>query len=422
MDPFVSFPHTEVSLKLTLALGIGLLVGLERESASKDVGVRTFAITSLLGLAAQLIGGYFSLAGFAGILFLTLYMNTRSMLVNRSLEITTSGAMLVTFCMGVLVGQGHVFTPVASAILMTMLLAWKAELAAFAHGLRLEEIRSAVMLGLVTFVIYPILPTTYVDPWELVNPKEAWMTVIVLAGISFVNYVLLKVYSTKGLYYGALLGGAVNSSAAVTEISQSVRSPGGKILPHSLAILLMVTLAMYVRNLFILGLFEPGAIAIAFTPLVGMSVAAVYFINRARKLHEPGLDPTKPTNVSSPISLFRILKIGVIFLLLQAAGILGQRHLGAAGVLGISFLGGFASSASSTAAAAKLASQGKITDTVAGIATVLTSIASAFVNLPLVYQVTKDRALTRNLAFSTLACILSGLALMALVSWFQHWS
>ena len=34
---------------------------------------------------------------------------------------TTSVALIVTFILGVLVGQGHLFTPVASAILMTML-------------------------------------------------------------------------------------------------------------------------------------------------------------------------------------------------------------------------------------------------------------------------------------------------------------
>lgn len=418
----VMFPHTEVSLKVLLALGVGLLVGLERESASKDVGVRTFAITSLLGLVCQFVGSYFAFCGFIGVLFLTAYMNVRAMLVNRSLEVTTSGAMLVTYVLGCLTAQGHVFTPVSCAILMTMLLAWKAELAAFAHGLRLEEIRSAVMLGLVSFVIYPVLPDHFADIPEVVSPKEAWMTVIVLAGISFINYVLLKIYSTRGLYYSALLGGAVNSSAAVTEIASAIKLPQGGVLPRATPILLMVTVSMFVRNLFVLGVFEPGAIAIALVPLLGMVGAAIFLIYRARRDHQAGVSPTNPLQVSSPISIKRIMTFGLLFVALQAAGILGQRYLGDAGVLVISFMGGFVSSASTTAAAAKLASQGKITDTVAGIATVLSSIASAFVNLPLVYQLTRDRSLTKKLAFHTCGCILSGLALMAIVAWFRHWS
>jgi uncharacterized membrane protein (DUF4010 family) len=421
LEPIVTFPHNEISLKIVLALGVGLLVGLEREYASKDVGVRTFAIASLLGLVSQLLSTSFAALGFVGILFLTAYMNVRAMWVSRSLEVTTSGALLVTYALGALVAQGHVFTPVTAAILMTMLLAWKAELAAFAHGLRLQEIQSAVMLGLLTFVIYPILPNKFVDPSELFNPREAWITVIVLAGLSFVNYVLLKIYSTRGLYYSAMLGGAVNSSAAATEVTRTLRTPEGTVAPNAMPILLLITVAMFVRNLVILGLFEPTAIPIALVPLLGMAGAAVFLMYRARRrgVRET---PTPPTQLSSPVSLKRVLKFGVFFVLLEAGGILGQRYFGASGVLGISFLGGFVSSASTTAAAAKLASQGKITDTLAGVSTVLTSITSAFVNLPLVYQITKDRVLTRSLAFHTAGCILSGLALMAIVAWLQHWT
>jgi uncharacterized membrane protein (DUF4010 family) len=419
MEPISIFPHTDMSLKIVLAMGVGLLVGLEREFASKDVGVRTFALTALFGFLTQLVGTPLSVAGLVAILCVTIYMNIRAMLVNRSLEITTSVAMLITFCLGILVGMGQVFTPVAVSILMTLLLAWKTELAAFAHGLKLDEIRSAVMIGLLTFVIYPILPDRFVDPWDLLNPKEAWITIIVLAAISFVNYVLLKAYSTKGLYYSALLGGAVNSSAAVAEISDAVKLPDGSILPHALPILLMTTIAMFIRNLVLLGIFEQESIPMALAPLLGMAGMAAFFVWRARRKHEEGTFPTAPLKVSSPVSLKRILKFGILFVILQAAGTLGQRYLGSVGVLSVSFLGGLFSSASATASAAKLASQGKVTATIAGVATVITSISSAFVNLPLVHQLTRDKTLTRNLAITTFACIAAGLALMGLVAWLQ---
>lgn len=413
------FPHFDISLKFVLALGVGLLVGLEREFASKDVGVRTFSLTSLLGLCCQLIGTGFAAVGFVTILFVVTFMNVRAMLVNRSLEITTSVALLITYCLGILVGMEHVFTPVAISILMTLLLAWKMELSAFAHGLNLQEIRSAVILGLLTFVIYPVLPDNFVDPWNIFNPREAWMTVIILAGISFVNYILLKVYSTRGLYYSALLGGAVSSSAAVTEISQAVKLPSGLILPHALAILLMTTVAMFIRNLFLLGVFEPQAIPLAIVPLVGMIVTAILFVWKARAKNEEGFGSTTPMKVSSPVSMRRVLKFAFMFVLLQAVGTLAQRYIGAAGVMSVSFLGGLVSSASTTAAAAKLASQGKITADVAAISVVLTSISSAFVNLPLVSQITRDRALTRKLGIMTLICVLSGLIMMALAAWIR---
>ena len=89
------------------------------------------------------------------------------------------------------------------------------ELSRFAGGLQPSEIRSAVLLGLIGFVIYPVLPNRYVDPWQLFNPSDDWISVIAIAGIVFLNYVLLRIYSTRGLYLGALSGGLVNSSATV---------------------------------------------------------------------------------------------------------------------------------------------------------------------------------------------------------------
>jgi uncharacterized membrane protein (DUF4010 family) len=159
---------------------------------------------------------------------------------------------------------------------------------------------------------------------------------------------------------------------------------------------------------------------IASAPLVGMTLAAIFYVWRS------GNDPSKkgphasPIQVTSPVSIMRVLKFAIVFILLEAAGTLAQRYLGSVGVLSVSFLGGFVSSASTTAAAAKLASQGKITATVAGVATILASISSAFVNLPIVYQITKNRALVRNLAFATSFCVLSGLLLMVIVTWLQH--
>lgn len=103
-----------------------------------------------------------------GVIVLIAFLNARSMKANGSLEITTSAALLVTYALGVLVGL-DTFTPVASAILMTLLLAWKVELHKFAGGVSIKELRSAVLLGLIGLVIYPVLPNRFIDRWELVN-------------------------------------------------------------------------------------------------------------------------------------------------------------------------------------------------------------------------------------------------------------
>jgi len=88
------FPPLEVATKLAISLGIGTLVGLEREWAQKDVGVRTFAITSMVGMFASLLGREYSVAVVIGVFLLVIFINLRVLLVNRSLEITTSAALI----------------------------------------------------------------------------------------------------------------------------------------------------------------------------------------------------------------------------------------------------------------------------------------------------------------------------------------
>jgi Domain of unknown function (DUF4010)/MgtC family len=244
-----------IALKMAVAIGIGMLAGMEREWSNKDVGIRTFAIVALPGMLASLIGPNVAVAALVGVLLLVAAMNTRSILADHSLEITTSAALMVIYLLGLLVGLGHIFTPVAGAIVMTMLLAWKTELSRFAGGLQPSEIRSAVLLGQIGFVIYPVLPNRYIDPWQLFNPSDAWISVIAIAGIGFVNYVLLRIYSTRGLYFGALFGGLVNSSATVAELGTRLRETG--MVNRTATLCLLTTIAMFGRNLILATIFSP---------------------------------------------------------------------------------------------------------------------------------------------------------------------
>ena len=370
------FPFDEIALKIGVAVGLGMLVGLEREWANKDIGVRTFSLAALLGMLSGLVGAQFSLVAlFAGIV-LVVFVNLRSLKTDGSLEITTSTALLVTVTLGVFVGQGHLFTPVSSAIVMTMLLAWKLELRRFAGGLKPEEIRSAVLLALLGFVIYPILPNEYVDRWHLVNPREAWITIVIVALIGFVNYVLLRVYSSKGLYYGAVLGGLVNSTATVAELSKRVSSQP-ELQGMALAVVVLAVLAMCVRNLLLLVFFAPQSFRTAIIPLGAMIVGALLLVIRHRPNGTAGRD--EPLQLGSPVSLRHVFSFGLIFLIIGAAGTLAQQYLGQSGFLLVSGLGGLVSSASATAAAANMVHRGTLTPALGGIGAVLASGASALV-------------------------------------------
>jgi uncharacterized membrane protein (DUF4010 family) len=404
------FPPSEVAAKIAVSLGIGLLVGIEREWSNKDLGARTFALTSLLGTMAVLFAPSMAIVSIVGVFLIVIFANTRSMLVDRSLEATTSVALLVIFVLGAIVGQGHLFTPVAAAILMTMLLTWKVGLHRFVGGLQPAEIQSAVLLGLLGLVVYPILPNRFIDRWELINPRQAWITVVVIAGIGFVNYVLLKIYGAKGVYLSGFLGGFVNSSAAAIELAKPLGAAGTS-SGIAVAALLLTLVAMFARNLLILALFAPSAVLTAAGPLLVMTVMALLFVRRARA---HGSGAAIELHLESPVSLKRVLNFSLLFLLIQIASTLSERYLGKAGFLGTSVIGGLVSSASTSAASANMVGHGQMQAALAGQGVVLASVASALINLPIIHRAAKNPALSRKLIVLTVALSAIGVAVLAL--------
>lgn len=381
-----SFPLTEIAVKAVVALAIGMLVGIEREWSQKDIGVRTFALTALLGMLGSLVSMPLTLAAAAAVLVVIAFLNFGRAQAGGKLEATTSIALMLVFVMGVLVGNGHLFTPVACAILVTMLLSLKPQLRAFAGDLQPQEIRSALLLGLFGFVIWPLLPNRFIDPWSLIDPRQAWVIVIVVACLGFVNYVLLRVYGSNGVYTTALLGGLVNSTATIAELGGRLPAAGleEKVAPA----LLLTSAAVYARNLVILAIFAHAAAARAWFPMVVMMAVSVLWtikpLREARK--EESERETTPKgaplpNLGSPVSIEMVLKFAALFLLIQIAATLAHRHLGNSGLQVVSALGGLVSSASTSAAAADLAFHGKATAMQAALAVVIASIASAAFNL-----------------------------------------
>jgi uncharacterized membrane protein (DUF4010 family) len=259
-----------------------------------------------------------------------------------------------------------------------------------------------------------VLPNRYVDPWQLFNPRDAWISVIAIAGIGFVNYVLLRVYSTRGLYLGALFGGLVNSSATVAELGARVRETG--MVNRATTLCLLTTIAMFARNLILATIFSPRSLSATLVPLLAMTLVAGFWVWRDR-----GIEQTVPgtLTLTSPVSLSKVIWFGALFISIQIAGTLLTKYFGNYGMLATGVFGGLVSSASTTAAAATMAMHGKITPALAGSATVLTSLASAAVNLPIIWRTTKDKAAVRGLTVKMATVIGIGIAAVAVDRIFQ---
>ncbi len=413
--PHQPFPASEIALKIGITVALGLLVGFEREWSNKDIGARTFAMAALLGLLGSLLGPEALLISGIAVLILVAFANLRGITVARKLEATTSLALALIFLLGILVGEGHIFTPVACSILVAMLLALKPQFRAFAGGLTQQEVRSAILLALLGFVVWPLLPDHYVDPWNLIQPREAWIIVVVIGCLGFMNYVLLRVYGSRGVYLTAILGGLVNSTASAAELTSTLSATGLGSL--AVPVVLLTSVAMFLRNIVILAIFGYAAVRTAVLPLLAMAVVAAFWIYRDRRKADV-VEKGPKLALASPISLGKVLRLTLLFLIVQVLATLGQRHLGSAGFQAVSLLGGFVSSASSTAAAASLAMHHAVTPAQAGIAAVLTSMASASMNLPMVQRQKATRPAIPELVTSSALQIVVGIAVLVLqVKW-----
>jgi uncharacterized membrane protein (DUF4010 family) len=185
----LTFNPQPIAVRLAVSAAVGMLIGFERESQHKGVGIRTFSLNSLLGTICALLGQAFALEALGVITILTLAISMKPNTRGRQLGLTTAIALVSSGALGILIGFGHTFTPIASAIIITMLLSLSEQSQRITGGVNSKDLRSAVLLGLIGFVIYPALPDRYIDRFSLINPRDAWITVIVVAAIGFLNYV-----------------------------------------------------------------------------------------------------------------------------------------------------------------------------------------------------------------------------------------
>lgn len=318
--------------------------------------------------------------------------------------------MLVTCLAGVLCGQGHTIAPAAVMVMATALLAWKERLSGFSMGLTENELRSALLLAILAIVIYPALPRGAIGPWGLIEPRAAWVTVILIAAIGFVNYILWKLYGARGTELSGFLGGLVNSNFTVIELAGRVREGHAGLVPTAYRGILLAMTAMLVRNACLLLILAPAALVSALPSYLLMLLvsAAMVLLSYWRRDFAGQAQPLD-MQLELPFSLPVALRYGLLFLILHVAGDLMQRQFGDAGFYAVTLLGGLMSSASAVAAAASLAAKGDLPAIVAGHGAVLASLASIGFSLSFVWR-TRQPLLVRRLAAGMLCIALAGLA------------
>jgi uncharacterized membrane protein (DUF4010 family) len=259
-------------------LGIGLLIGLERErNPAAKAGVRTFALVSLLGTLAALAGIYVNTDWLlpAGLLAVTGMLIVAYARVGPGEDpgTTTVAAAGVAYLLGALAGLGEAPLATALAIVVTALLYFKPELESVTAALSREEQVSMLQFLVITFIVLPILPDQAYGPYAVLNPRQIWLMVVLIAGVGVASYIAMRIARERhGVLLTGLLGGLVSSTATTALYARrSTEVPA--LAPVALVVVSLANLVLLVRVSAYSAVVAP-AILPTLLPVLGGALAA----------------------------------------------------------------------------------------------------------------------------------------------------
>ena len=222
--------ENEKWLILLLSLGLGLLIGMQRQAAnSKTAGIRTFPLITLTGticgLLAKEFDGWILAAGFIAIASLLVIGNLfRIKADDTGAGITTEMAVLLMFGIGAYLVFGDKIVAVVVTGVVTVLLHFKTTLHGWVDKFGQDDLKAIMQFVLISMIILPVLPDTTYDLYESLNPKNIWMMVVLIVGISLVGYFIYKFIGSKaGVLVGGILGGLISSTATTISYSRMAR-------------------------------------------------------------------------------------------------------------------------------------------------------------------------------------------------------
>ena len=348
----------ELFQRLSVALAVGLLIGLERGwrerkegEGGRTAGLRTFALSGLLGGVWAAIAKAAGDGGGAIALGLAFAVHAAILAVFRYREnvrdgtfgATTIVAAMLTFALGALAVFGPIEAAAAGGVATAGLLAWKSVLHQWLQRMTREELRSGLVLLAMTFILLPLLPQRTVDPWDALNPYEIWLMTIMIAFISFVGYVAVKLTGDRhGIAITGIAGGLASSTAVTMTLAQVAReNPEQRTLLT--AGVLLASAVMSGRVLAIAGVINPSLLTAIALPIgaIGAVLACGAVVLMWRSADGEVGDGTAIT-LKNPFELATVLKFGAILAIVLLATKLLTGAVGAAGAYLVAAVSGVA--------------------------------------------------------------------------------
>ena len=389
------FLPTDIAIKIIVGFAVGALIGLERQKVKEEqpLGLRSFGLLSLLGtisiiITMQVENLLFLIYTTSITLFLVFMYTIFKMYKEKEWGVTTSIVFSTAFLLGVLVGYDNgtnnaMITSISISIFITFVLSIKEEVQKFVKELTYTEIVSALELGILSLLLYPLIPETLTDPFfHVIQLQTLYFLLLLLLGIMFVNYIFIKKYAYKGIVVFGFFGGLVNSEATVTSISEYYKTTKSQ-CPKCIRIgALLANSAMLIRNLFITWLLDPTPtkelVVLVGLPFGLFLIFSSITVFATLDIFAPKEGEKVSLNITSPFSMKTAIEFVGIFTIITFISIYMQRTFSTLGLYVASFFGGFANAGAITLAAATLVARGDTDVVTAGISILLANIAAIF--------------------------------------------
>lgn len=331
--------------QLFISLVLGLLVGLQRQWVDAPLGgVRTFTLLSIFGTLCAFIANSFGVwiivSGFLGVISVILvgnFSHKKNFDAKKHSPLSTEVAMLVMFAVGVLAATGPLWLAASAAGILVIILQLKMPLHRLMERFNEDEIKAFIQFILISLIILPILPDRTMGPFDVLNPFEIWLMVILIVAISLTGYILYKFLGGRvGTWMSGILGGVISSTATTVSYSKRCKTQAEAVSSSAIVISLAWT-TVYIRLIIEVAVVAPSfkSIYLPLIILAAVSFLTTLFLWKRTKVRSEWMPiQQNPSELKSAL-IFAFL-FAMILILTEAA----KQHFGNWGLLAAAFLSG----------------------------------------------------------------------------------
>ncbi len=402
-------------LLLGISLGLGLLVGLQREYASsKTAGIRTFPLITLTGticgLLAKELDGWILVAGFLGVISLLVIGNIQKIKTKQEGSgITTEAAVLLMFALGAYLVFGEPMVPVVLTGIITVLLHFKTSLHGWVNKIGEQDLRAVMQFILISMVILPVLPNTSYDLYNVLNPRDIWLMVVLIVAISLCGYFAYKLFGDKvGALMGGILGGLISSTATTASYAKiAARNLAGS--NFAVFVILTASAVSLVRVLIEIRIVSPPFFMNLAFPLIAELLVMIILTGIFSIQQQKG--DFKMQEQKNPADLKNAVMFGLLYAIIRFLSAAANDKFGNEGLYVVSILSGLTDMDAITLSTAKMTEQKNIEASL-GWKLILIAFLSNLAFKGGMAMVIGGRALGKKIAFLFGIAILTGLVIL----------